>query len=72
MTRNERQSGKHSATTDRNLSRTATCLSPPSETVVVKMSHVPVGPEGTRATAETFAPGSCVGLGSGPDVGGFE
>jgi len=28
----------------------------PSETVIVKLSHVPVGsPEGTRATAETFA-----------------
>lgn len=28
---------------------------PPSETVVVKLSHIPVGsPEGTRAEAETF------------------
>jgi hypothetical protein len=31
-------------------------VDPPSETVIVKLSHVPVGsPEGTRATAETFA-----------------
>ena len=30
-------------------------VDPPSRTVVVKLSHVPVGAEGARATAETFA-----------------
>jgi CubicO group peptidase (beta-lactamase class C family) len=30
-------------------------VDPPSRTVVVKLSHVPVGADGTRATAETFA-----------------
>jgi hypothetical protein len=30
-------------------------VDPASQTVIVKLSHVPVGPEGTRANAETFA-----------------
>jgi hypothetical protein len=31
-------------------------VDPASKTVIVKLSHVPVGsPEGTRATAETYA-----------------
>ncbi len=30
-------------------------VDPPSRTVIVKLSHVPVGPDGERATAETFA-----------------
>ncbi len=31
-------------------------VDPSSETVIVKLSHIPVGtPEGTRATDETFA-----------------
>ena len=30
-------------------------VDPPSETVIVKLSHIPVGPEGARATAQTFA-----------------
>lgn len=30
-------------------------VDPPTRTVIVKLSHVPVGPDGARATAETFA-----------------
>src|SRR5690606_17553510 len=30
-------------------------VDPPSETVIVKLSHIPVGPDGARATDETFA-----------------
>jgi CubicO group peptidase (beta-lactamase class C family) len=30
-------------------------VDPPSRTVIVKLSHVPVGPEGARIQAETFA-----------------
>jgi hypothetical protein len=30
-------------------------VDPATDTVIVKLSHVPVGSEGTRANAETFA-----------------